>query len=195
MASKPIPQEIGDWIEMVIGDNSDDLLKYLLRRVTQPEDAADLLARVMLALWENGARVPVTHEGARMWCFGIARNVLREHYRHGTKRLNLADKLRDRLNTIELHRSADAVAEDNIRAEIVRRAVGQLDERSRELLILVHWDGFTIAQAARILAMNESSARTRHGRALKRLERMLSATLPAPEQVSHAQPRIESLTD
>jgi RNA polymerase sigma-70 factor (ECF subfamily) len=55
----------------------------------------------------------------------------------------------------------------------VRRAVGRLDERSRELVILVHWDGFSIAQAARLLSMNASTARTRYGRALHRLRRDL----------------------
>ncbi|MDS0246959.1 RNA polymerase sigma factor [Microbacterium aurantiacum] len=45
--------------------------------------------------------------------------------------------------------------------------------KTRELVMLVHWDGFSIASAARRLSMNESTARTRYGRALQRLEREL----------------------
>lgn len=172
MRRHPIAQELQDWIEIVVDDNADDLLRYFQRRVEQSEDAADLLGRVLLALWENGSRVPTADTEARMWCFGIARNLLREHYRHTAKRLALATELRDHLRNSTLqNNSADAAAEAGIRAEEVRAAVMALDKRSRELVMLVHWDGFTIAEAARLLSINESTARTRHSRALHRLER------------------------
>ena len=178
MSRSPVSEELQDWIEIVVEDNAHDLLRYLQRRVSQPEDAADLLGRVLLALWENGARVPTTDTDARMWCFGIARNMLREHYRHTTKHLTLAIELRDHLRDSTLQdNAADTMVETRIRAETVRAAVMELDTKSRELVMLVHWDGFTIAEAARLLAVNESTARTRHGRALQRLERELGAAL------------------
>lgn len=39
--------------------------------------------------------------------------------------------------------------------------------------MLVDWDGFSSADASRLLSMNQSTARTRHGRALRRLQRHL----------------------
>lgn len=143
--------------------------------MNQPENAADLLGRVLLVLWENGARVPATGAEARMWCFGVARNVLREHYRRTANRLALADQLREHLHDSALPDNAvDATAEARMRAETVRRAVASLDEKARELVALVHWDGFTLAEAARHLSMNESTARTRCSRALQRLDQRLS---------------------
>lgn len=175
MPPRPVSPQLQDWIAVVVEDNASDLLRYLRRRVNQPEDAADLLGHVLLALWENGARVPTTDTDARMWCFGIARNVLREHYRHAAKRLALAGQLREHLrDTAPQDNAANNAAEARIRAKGVRAAVMSLDKRSRELVMLVHWDGFRIAEAARLLSMNESTARTRYGRALKRLERKLS---------------------
>ena len=174
MMTVSIPSELRDWVELVVQDNADDLLRYLRRRVTQPEDAADLLGRVLLAIWESSARLPTTDQDARMWCFGIARNILREHYRHAAKQLALADGLRDHLRaSASAHKGADAVAEAKIRSETVRHAVMALDDRSRELIMLIHWDGFSIADAARILALNQSTARTRYARALKRLQKQL----------------------
>lgn len=174
MTSRPIPPEIRDWVEIVVADNANDLLSYLRRRVQHQEDAADLLGRVLLALWEKSARLPTNDLDARMWCFGIARNILREHYRHAVRELALVDGLRSHLRTSSSeHGAADGVAEEKMDAEAVRQALGALDRRSRELLILIHWDGFTIADAARLLSMNESTARTRHARALRRLEREL----------------------
>lgn len=167
-------KEIDDWIEVVVEDNADDLLRYLRRRVNPPEDAADLLGRVLLTLWEGSARVPTSDIDARMWCFGIARNVLREHYRHTLKRLKLADELREHLHGFAVQdNSAETAAETRMRAQAVRRVVALLDKQSRELVTLVHWDGFSIAAAARILSVNESTARTRYSRALRRLEKDL----------------------
>lgn len=179
--NRTLAPELRDWIEIVVDDNADDLLRYLQRRVNQPHDAADLLGRVFLRLWENGAKVPTSDIDARMWCFGIARNVLREHYRHTAKSLALADELREHLRHSVPHATeADSVAEAQIRARAVRAAVVALDEKSRELMMLVHWDGFSLAEAARLLSMNESTARTRHGRALRRLEKELDEYSPRP---------------
>lgn len=181
MRRAPFSADLADWIQAVVRDNADSLLRYLRRRVREPEDAADLLGRVLLGLWENGARIPRTKTDARLWCFGIARNVLREHYRHTVKRLALTDELRERLRTVpSAVAGADSAAEEAIRAEDVRRAVALLDDRSRELVMLVHWDGFSIAQAARILAVNESTARTRYGRALARLSEHLEYAQQTP---------------
>lgn len=182
MSKRPIPPALRDWVELVVEDNADDLLRYLRRRVNQPEDAADLLGRVLLAVWEKSARLPTSDQDARMWCFGVARNILREHYRHTAKHLALADGLRDHLrNSASQQNGADTVAESRIRSEAVRRALTALDDRSRELIMLVHWDSFSIAEAARILSMNESTARTRHARALQRLEKELEQGELDPE--------------
>lgn len=171
---RPLPPELRDWIELVVEDNADDVFRYLRRRVRHPEDAADLLGHVLLVLWENGSRVPTTDQEARMWCFGIARNLLREHHRRAKKELALADGLRDDLRALgQRDNAADTAAEAALRAERVRRAIAFLDERSKELVILIHWDGFRIADAARLLSINESTARTRYGRALRRIQRHL----------------------
>jgi RNA polymerase sigma-70 factor (ECF subfamily) len=176
--TRPAVPDADSWAEMVVTTNAQDLLRYFRRRVDQPEDAADLLGRTLLAIWENTRRVPATDEGARMWCFGIARNMLREHYRNATKRTSLAKALHDHLvDTADRDDIADPAGDAHFQARSVQRAVGRLDERSRELLILVHWDGFSIAQAARILSMNASTARTRYGRALLRLRRDLELSL------------------
>lgn len=191
---RPIAPEVKEWVELVVAENADDLLRYLHRRVNAPEDAADLLGRVLLELWEGAARVPTVDPDARMWCFGIARNILREHYRHSKKRLALADDLRDYLRDSAIRdNAADTAAEAQIRARAVRTAVLALDEKHRELVMLVHWDGFSLADAARLLALNESTARTRHARALRRLEKSLREHAAA-HHIDHAGMRPEYVT-
>ena len=173
---RALPSDLRDRIAIVVSDNAADLLRYLRRRVTAADDAADLLGHVLLRLWENGAKVPTTDEAARMWCFGIARNVLREHARQGVKQLRLADALRRHLRDHpHPHNSADALAASAFTVQTVHVALASLDEQSRELIMLIHWDGFSISDAARLLSMNPSTARTRYARAKERLALLLQA--------------------
>lgn len=64
---------------------SDDLLRYFLRRL-DPEDAADAAAEVMAIAWTRVQALPTAAEEARMWLFGIARNVLLHAQRGSIRR-------------------------------------------------------------------------------------------------------------
>ncbi|MFK4806766.1 RNA polymerase sigma factor [Microbacterium sp. ZW CA_36] len=185
MSRRPTPPELRDWIEIVVDDNGEDLLHYLQRRTLNPEDAADLLGKILLTLWEHAAKVPAVGEDARMWCFGVARNVLRNYRRRGVAQLALADTLRAELLERTPVDTPDVIIETKLRAQEVRDALYALDGRSRELLILVQWDGFSIAQAARVMGLNPSSARTRYSRAKQRLTAKLAHLGPPETGATH----------
>lgn len=44
----------------------------------------------------------------------------------------------------------------------------------RELIMLIHWDGMTVAQAAELLGLNPSTARTRYATARSALREALT---------------------
>lgn len=149
-------------------ESSDDLLRYFLRRL-DPEDAADALADAMAIAWTRVDALPAAPEEARMWLFGIARNVLL-HARRGTiRRSQLAERLRSTLST----RSAPGAD----RGVEIRDAIDRLDDDLAELVRLVHWDGFALVDAARLLGIPASTARGRYQRAKEALR---DALAPAP---------------
>lgn len=146
--------------------SSDDLLRYFLGRLDR-EDSADALAEVMATAWRRVDALPTKPEEARMWLFGIARNV-RLHADRGTiRRAQLATRLRDEL-TVRAAPAADTGMD-------VRDAIGRLDSHHAELIRLVHWDGFSIAEAAQILQIPASTARGRYQKAKETLRASLSA--------------------
>lgn len=147
---------------------SGDLLGYLQRRVHDPEDAADLLSETMLQAWRRADACPAQPERQRMWLFTIAANVLANHRRSNSRRHRLADRLRNNL-------TADAVADPAERLA-VRDAVLRLHEAHRELIMLIHWDGMTVGQAAELLGLNPSTARTRYAAARRVLREALATT-------------------
>jgi RNA polymerase sigma-70 factor (ECF subfamily) len=151
---------------------ADDLLGYFERRVGTGDDAADLLAETMLQAWRRAKALPETPERRRMWLFTIAANVLANHRRSVRRRSALADRLKQHLAT--------AVEPDRAEGDAVRDAVRRLKPGQRELVMLVHWDGFSIVEAAEILGLNPSTARSRYAAARDALRASLDPGCEQP---------------
>lgn len=137
------------------------LLAYFERRVAIRADAADLVGETLVTIWRRAASLPADPTEARMWMFGVASRVLATHRRAGRRHLALADRLRQHLDG---HSAPEAEEILHVRA-----AVRGLPLRDRELVGLVHWEGFALAEAARILGIRPGTARMRYARARERL--------------------------
>jgi len=155
-----------------------DLLRYFLRRVSSPEDAADLLAESFYVAWRRKSRLPINASEQRMWMFGIANNVLRNGKRAARRQAALAAELREAL---AVSRGDIHDPEAGVR-DLVRDALATLPADQAELVRLIHWEGFTVIEAARILSVRESTARGRYQRA--RLTLRASLGVPASERVT-----------
>lgn len=163
-------QDAADEVEAAFREHGTDVLRYLQRRA--PEEASDLFGATMVVAWRRRTRMPAPPAEARMWLFGIARMTLRGHWRDEARRLKLTEKLRAAILPV--------VDRDDSIAVEVRRAIEALPARQAELVTLVHWDGFTLAEAASLAGMNASTARGRYQRARS----TLAAALSLPEDES-----------
>ena len=158
-------------VTAILTVNGADLLRHLQRRA--PQDAADLLGEVMATTWRRVADVPADELEARLWLFGVARHTLANHERGQVRRLRLAEQLRARLavQTPATHESRAVVGSE------VRDAVDRLPVDLAELVRLVHWDGFTLTEAAHIVGLNPSTARSRYARARAELRTALTLSV------------------
>lgn len=146
-----------------------DLLAYLQRRVG-PDDAPDLLGETMVVAWRRLRDLPDDDERARMWLFGIARGTLLNHARGERRRWALADRIR-----LQTRSEASAPASDD--GAEVRDAIARLDPDLAELVRLVHWERFTLVEAAEVLGIPPSTARGRYARAKDDLRVALGVTV------------------
>ena len=153
-------------LEEVVELHGSDVLAYLTRRVSNREDAADLLGETLLVLARKKAQLPRDSTEARMWMFGIARNVLLTYHRGVRKRGELVDRLRDSLRDVETTEIDDLA----IRLKLL---LADLDPRNLEIITLHHWEGFTLAEVARVMKLNASTVRTRYERARAALKAAL----------------------
>ena len=157
--------------------NAADVLAYLQRRTSSPEDAADVLGDALVVAWRRIADLPQDDERARMWLFVTARGALSNHHRGRRRASGLTERLREEVAAQV--RTAGAGVQDEV-ADVVRAAVEQLPAAQRELVTLVHWDGFTLAQAAEVVGVPASTARSRYAAARADLARRLTGAPDAP---------------
>jgi RNA polymerase sigma-70 factor, ECF subfamily len=150
-------------VRELVEKESSALLDYFLRRTSDREDAADLLGETLLVIWRREGSIPTDPVNARMWMFGVARNVLSGHRRSRRRRFALAERLAATL----------PVAESEPELDGVRAAIATLPEVDRELVRLVYWDGFTLAEAAQMLHMRPATVRSRMARAREKLREHL----------------------
>lgn len=155
---------------------------YLLRRVADPDDAADLVAETFLAAWRRVREVPAGPD-ARLWLFGIARGLHLNTRRSARRRARLIAKLGYE------HSAGSPSAAEPSPETAVTAALQRLAAKDREVLTLAAWEELEPAEIASVLGISQVAARSRLHRAGARLRRELARaestsprqSLPAPE--------------
>jgi RNA polymerase sigma factor (sigma-70 family) len=143
---------------------------YLARRGGR-DAADDLLSEVWLRAYAAAGHYDPLWPDARPWLYGIARNVLREHWRQagrsGSRGEGLAAACDDPWPDVDARMDATA------RRPELRRALAELTQGDREVLLLVTWEGLTPTEAAVVLKIPPGTARSRLHRARTTLRQLL----------------------
>jgi RNA polymerase sigma-70 factor (ECF subfamily) len=148
-----------------------DLLAYALRRAASPEDAADVLAETFLIAWQKLDSLPPGDE-ARLWLFGVARNLLRQ----GASRERALDTVVQRLGN-EIRDAVSTFAHVQHKGSPrLRAGLKALPERQQEVLLLTAWEGLSPREIAAVTGTPVNLVRVRLHRARTRLRRELAAT-------------------
>lgn len=159
----------------VYAAHRDAVWRYFKRR--SAADHEDLTTEVFLVAWRRRDELPVE---PLPWLYGVARRVLANHRRAGDRRDALAERAAAHAAAAEPD-PADAVG---LRTDLAR-ALGQLTERDRELVLLVAWEGLTVGEAAAALGCRRGAAAVRLHRARRRLHTALN---------DDAEPALASMT-
>jgi RNA polymerase sigma-70 factor (ECF subfamily) len=136
--------------EEIYAANSTPILGYALRRTTNGDDAADVVAETFLTAWRRLDDVP-PGDGARLWLYGVARRVLANHHRGERRKSELSDRLGRDLALV--HRDPEYTGQLAVAAAAFRALPGA----DRELLALVGWEGLEHAEIAVAHLEDESS--------------------------------------
>lgn len=156
-------------MEALFTQHHRSVLGFALRRVSEPTDAADVVADVFLIAWRRLSDVP-DGDAARAWLFGTARRVLANQRRGDLRRNGLAQRMKLELEAhLPFH-------EPDAECTATRQALSELSERDREILQLSVWEELSPAEIAVAMDMRGTTVRSRLHRARKRFETHLAAT-------------------
>ncbi|WP_035855563.1 RNA polymerase sigma factor [Cryptosporangium arvum] len=153
----------------------DALLAYAIRRVEQPEDAADVVAEAFVVVWRRRGDVPPDDE-VRMWLYGVARRVLANHHRGRARRDRLGERLRQRLRAVV----PTDPGSDVPHRLVLRAALARLSALDREVLMLTFWEGLEPREIATVLGLSAPTVRARLSRARRRLRELVGHDLGPP---------------
>ena len=159
-----------DFEALYIGTR-DQILGYLLRRCGQPEDAAELLGEVYLVAWRRRHRLPAGDE-ARLWLYGVARNVLANDRRAKLRQHNLGQRLRADILSSELVVAGPESGDPDL-LPALRAALAHLSDDDRELVLLAAWEHLEPVEIAAAMGLGAGAVRTRLYRARGRLRHHL----------------------
>ncbi|MFG1612822.1 RNA polymerase sigma factor [Nonomuraea wenchangensis] len=159
--------------EAVYRQTYDRILGYAVRRCDSPEDAADVVAETFAIAWRRVDALPPGDE-ARLWLYGVARNVLANHRRGEHRRY--AHLVAFDAGLADLYARAHSPAHDPpADLEAVVQALAVLSDDDRELISLVAWEGLDHGEIAAVLGCSRNAVRIRLHRARRRLTKALAA--------------------
>jgi RNA polymerase sigma-70 factor (ECF subfamily) len=168
----PTPTERREAFRAIYEAHHASLCAYFARRAPRDE-VEDLAAETFAVAWR---RLPARLEHPLPWLYAVAGNVLANHRRKATRRGSLAPDP-------ATGDPAELVGGDRGLA----RAFAAINDRDREAICLVAWEGLSIADAARAAGCSAPAFHVRLSRARSRLSRALdnppAATFIVPERI------------
>jgi RNA polymerase sigma-70 factor (ECF subfamily) len=148
----------------------DDLWGYLMNHVRHREDAEDLFQDVCVKVMQHLHEVREA-ERFRSWLFSVAMNRVRDHFR---KKRPVALEERDAMQLNDPGEHPRERIERREHLVLLRRCVGELPERDREVLLLDTMAGVPQKDIAEQLELNLNTVKTILRRAKIKLARMMA---------------------
>jgi RNA polymerase sigma-70 factor (ECF subfamily) len=164
-----------DELETRLGELHEDSYGWALSCCGWNEaDAEDVLQTTYVKVVSGRARFE-GRSAFRTWLFGVIRRTAQESSRRDRAHRERAERLeRELVGTGGAAQPPDDAAERMETVEILKRALGELPERQRQVLHLVFYQDLTIREAAEVMAVSLGSARVHYDRGKKRLRALLS---------------------
>lgn len=148
-----------------------DLLSYALRRSASTHDAVEALSEAMLVAWRRIDDVPEGIE-ARLWLFGVMRNVLNNSRRSSRRQKRLIEKVS---SLLEADVQEETLSRDT-RTSNVHEALKQLRPIEAEVIRLSIWEELTSSQISTLLQIPPETVRTHLHRGRLKLRGLLGHT-------------------
>ena len=141
----------------------DMIYRLALSYLRSPHDAEDVVQEVLIKLY-TAKKDFESDDHVRFWLVRVTSNEAKR-------------TLRRRRPAPSLDECAELIAEDDAEARAVFEAVMSLDDKLREVTVLHYYQGFKLAEIARIVKVPPGTVGTRLKRAKEKLKELLGEEL------------------
>lgn len=163
-------------LERAFDQCGDDLYWFILLRVSNDRHAADDILQQTCFEAARHRRIPREDGACQAWLFGIAKNLVRKHFRQARRDFRQRNSIVAASERNGSDQTRDAVSDSIERSEAVPQllnAIAALDEADRELILGSYFEGRSHEELARVTG---ASVRAIEGR-LYRARNALRAVL------------------
>lgn len=160
------PDEATAAFEGLYRDCRDDLYAYVRGLLRDASAAEDVTALAFERAFRRRRSFDPKRGTRRAWLFGIARNAALDELRRRNRQAELPDDAADP-DAADPADSADVA----LRRAALRKGMGTLKARERELVALKFFAGLSNAEIAAVIGTSESNAGTRLHRVIEKLRR------------------------
>ena len=150
--------------EALYRSSRDDVFAYVATLLRDRSAAEDVTAQAFERAYRKRGGFNSRRGSPEAWVFGIARNAALDELRRRKRRATLETEPGDVWSP-----GPDEQAERAFQRDEVRRALGSLDPRDRDLVALKFAGGLSNAEIAGVLRISESNVGTRLHRAVEKL--------------------------
>lgn len=146
-----------------------DIFRFLYYRTNDLQTAEDLTSDVFLRMIRAIDGFRPTNVPFEAWLFQIARNVAIDHYRKSRHR----DHLHLEEEWVAKEEDVSQAVEHNLVSENLAKALAQLKEPQRDVIVMRFVVGLRISQVAQMLHKSEDSIKGLQRRGLMALREIL----------------------
>ena len=165
-------------LEQVYRDYYDKVTRFVRKKVADPTDAEDLVSEVFLKLTKNWDKFDPEKASASTWVYTIANNTVVDYYRTRKVHVEMPDEAEETRGLPQELIDYAAPDEQLMRAESLNdlaRALEQLKEKERDLIILHYYQNMTLKEVAEKMGMSYINAKVIHKKALDKMQMLLGA--------------------
>jgi len=147
------------------------IYRYIYLKISDKDEAEDLTQQVFIKAWEALPDFRFKKNPFSSWLYSIARNLITDFYRKKKPIFSLDAEIK-----IDVPDAADLNEQLMIKEKTqkVFRAIQQLPDEQKELLILRFVDEFSYNEIAKIMRKSPLTLRVLQHRALKRLRTIIN---------------------
>jgi RNA polymerase sigma-70 factor (ECF subfamily) len=163
-------QDLAERFQEIYSAHFRDIYSYVAYSVGTGSEAEDLTQEVFLKAYRSLGAFRGDSE-VRTWLFAIARNTIRSHFSRKKPPTAVWEEEMEQLPAREA--SPEEVVTDSERTGLIKKALLQLNEVQRTVVILRNIHGYSTRETARILNCSETNVKVQLFRALRKLRKIL----------------------